>query len=240
VLEIAASDVLYALEAYFWVPWVGAVVVPFGYHTPILTWWKSVQPDSSILPAPCAMWLECGGDVNLSWARKLHFWQNASWQLGEAGRSVFSFLSISLNFLITPNWVKIEFARTGISENDHWTMTSLSAYPPETHGGTVTSWIPLPTPWPSLSGCESYFLSFIPSTLVAWDPGYGLFVNTNSKWCFPPAATTWWDQDHLRTNSLTSFSLGPITCPDAYTTATTIVENQSSTFMACCPRYVEN
>src|SRR5271167_705514 len=118
-------------------------------------------------------------------------------------------------------------------------MSSLSIYPPETHGGTVTSWIPVGTAFPSSSGCESLYWSFVQSTLAAWDPGYGISVDTNVK-CVPPAATTWWDQDRLGVNSLTRVSLGPITCPSAYMTVTTIIENQSSTFVACCPPYVEN
>jgi hypothetical protein len=51
--------------------------------------------------------------------------------------------------------------------------------------------------------------------------------------CLAPPATSWWRQDWL-SNSLTTWSLGPITCPEAYTTATTSVQD-SSTFVACCP-----
>jgi hypothetical protein len=118
-------------------------------------------------------------------------------------------------------------------------MSSLSIYPPETHSGIVTSWIPVGTAFPSSSGCESLYWSFVPNTLAAWDPGYGISVDTNVK-CVPPAETTWWDQNRLGVNSLTIVSLGPITCPSAYTTVTTTIENQSSTFVACCPPYVEN
>ena len=51
-------------------------------------------------------------------------------------------------------------------------------------------------------------------TLAAWDPGYGISVDTKVK-CVPSAETTWWDQFRLGLNSLTVVSLGPITCPSA-------------------------
>jgi len=53
--------------------------------------------------------------------------------------------------------------------------------------------------------------------------------------CVPPAVTTWWDQDRLGANSLTRVSVGPITCPVSYSTVTTSIENESSTYVACCP-----
>ncbi|KAK6541153.1 hypothetical protein TWF694_008524 [Orbilia ellipsospora] len=113
-------------------------------------------------------------------------------------------------------------------------MSGLSMYPPETHGGVTTSWVPIGTAFPSSRGCESLFWSVVANTLAAWDPGYGISVDSNTR-CVPPAATTWWDQDRLGANSLTVISIGPITCPSAYSTVTTSVENESSTFVACCP-----
>ena len=118
-------------------------------------------------------------------------------------------------------------------------MSSLSFYPPETNGGTLTSWIPVGTTFPSQSGCESLYWSVVVGTLAVWDPGYGISVDTNVK-CLPPAATTWWNQNNLGVDSLTRVSLGPITCPSDYTTGTTTIRNQFSTFVACCPTYVEN
>ena len=118
-------------------------------------------------------------------------------------------------------------------------MSSLSIYPPETHAGTVTSWIPIGTAVSSPKGCESLYWSYVVGTLAVWDPGYGISVDTSIK-CHPPAATSWWDQGRLGVNSLTTLSLGPFTCPSDYTTGTTVVQDQSSTFVACCPTYVEN
>lgn len=78
----------------------------------------------------------------------------------------------------------------------------------------------------------------VPDTLAAWDPGYGLFVDKTLK-CQPPQHTTWWNADALSLGidtEETRLSLGPIVCPEAYTTATTITNAGSSTFVACCPR----
>jgi hypothetical protein len=127
-----------------------------------------------------------------------------------------------------------------VTEGPAEAMSSLSNYPPETHGGTVTSWVPVGTAYPSSSGCESLFWSVVQGTLAAWDPGYGLSVDTNVK-CVPPAETTWWNQVRLGVNTLTRLSLGPITCPSAYSTVTTSIgTNTSSTFVACCPPYVKD
>ncbi|KAJ6259078.1 hypothetical protein Dda_5975 [Drechslerella dactyloides] len=135
-----------------------------------------------------------------------------------------------------PKHLNLYFFDLAEDPDDRQIMGSLSMYPPETSEGTVTSWIPLETAFPSSSGCESIFWS-AQGTLAAWDPNYGIFVNTSVK-CIPPAATTWWGQAILGQNSLTRLSLGPITCPSAYKTVTTInVANigGTSTFVACCP-----
>ncbi|KAL3422487.1 hypothetical protein PVAG01_06643 [Phlyctema vagabunda] len=110
----------------------------------------------------------------------------------------------------------------------------MSNYPPETHEGIVTSWAPIATAFPPSQGCENLFWSVVQSTLAAWDAGYGISVDNNVR-CMPPAVTSWWDQDRLGANSLTRVSLGPITCPVGYSTVLAQVENQSSTFVACCP-----
>ena len=83
-----------------------------------------------------------------------------------------------------------------------------SQYPPETHGGIVTSWIPVTSAWPSSPGCESKFWSVVESTLAAWDPGYGISVD-RAVTCLPPAQTSWWDANWLGGNGNTQLSLGP-------------------------------
>ncbi|KAF1951066.1 hypothetical protein CC80DRAFT_216566 [Byssothecium circinans] len=67
--------------------------------------------------------------------------------------------------------------------------------PAETNSGEVTSWIPLSSVYTPSAGCESIFRLNGPS-LVAFDPGYGLDINTAVK-CAPSAVTTWWEQARL-------------------------------------------
>ncbi|KAE9372893.1 hypothetical protein N431DRAFT_376178 [Stipitochalara longipes BDJ] len=110
----------------------------------------------------------------------------------------------------------------------------MSNYPPETHNGIVTSWVPLTSAYPSSSGCETLWWSVVVSTLAVWDPGYGLSVDSNVH-CVPQPVTSWWNQDRLGQNSLTQLSIGPITCPVDYTTVATSIVDQTSTFVACCP-----
>lgn len=116
-----------------------------------------------------------------------------------------------------------------------WSIKCMaSQYPPETHGGTVTSWVPITTVWPSQSGCDQSFWSYVPSTIAGWDPGYGMSVDASVS-CLPEAATTWWNQERLGVNRQTVMSIGPITCPEAYTTAMTSAQDATSTLVACCP-----
>jgi hypothetical protein len=59
------------------------------------------------------------------------------------------------------------------------------------------------------------------------DPG-----NTDLA-CLPPAATTWW----ANKDATPRISIGPIVCPEDYTTATTFTATWDpiSTWIACCP-----
>ncbi|RHZ72042.1 hypothetical protein CDV55_106432 [Aspergillus turcosus] len=112
---------------------------------------------------------------------------------------------------------------------------SATLYPAETNAGTVTSFIPLTTAWPSSSGCGSYFRLDGPS-LMAYDPGYGLAIDTNVI-CAPPAVTTWWEQGLLDGGNQyhTAVSIGPMTCPEAFSTVVTSVKDGISTLAMCCP-----
>ncbi|KAG8162867.1 hypothetical protein KVR01_007345 [Diaporthe batatas] len=117
------------------------------------------------------------------------------------------------------------------------TVLDAMAYrPPEFSTGTLTSWIPLITPYSMYAtDCTSAFWRWRPEgTPVAWDPGYGISVDPNLR-CVPEAVTTWWDQNWLGSNSETVVSIGPLTCPDPFTTAATISEDASRTRVACCP-----
>ncbi|KAI1389906.1 uncharacterized protein F4822DRAFT_217909 [Hypoxylon trugodes] len=105
---------------------------------------------------------------------------------------------------------------------------------PETNSGTVTSWIPIPTTHPHQPGCESSLWKFVPNTIAAWDPGYGISVST-SPTCLPKPVTTWWLQDRFGPIAETVLSIGPVTCPQDYYTATASAKDSSSTLIACCP-----
>lgn len=72
--------------------------------------------------------------------------------------------------------------------------------------------------------------------IFAFDINVGLYADSNLI-CLPPQATAWWNQGDLGLIGTTTL-LGPVTCPEAYTTATTTVLNSQSTFVACCPSYV--
>ena len=109
-------------------------------------------------------------------------------------------------------------------------MTTVT-HPAETNNGVVTSWLPLPTAWPSVQPCSTDIYSQVGGGLaLAFDPWYGKEIDTRLT-CLPPAATLWWSQSPGQTVT----SLGPLACPELYTTGTTSVINSQSTFIACCP-----
>ncbi|CAM1509530.1 Fc.00g032690.m01.CDS01 [Cosmosporella sp. VM-42] len=114
---------------------------------------------------------------------------------------------------------------------------AFTTHPAELNGHILTSWIPMTTAWPSSSGCESSFWKYVPQTLAAWDPGYGLFAQLGLS-CLPPEMTSWWNAGSIMSTvdlDSTQYSIGPIVCPEAYYTATTFVNAGSSTQVACCP-----
>ncbi|POS68712.1 hypothetical protein DHEL01_v212894 [Diaporthe helianthi] len=108
---------------------------------------------------------------------------------------------------------------------------------PDSSSGTITSWIPFATtysPHPE-DECASAFWQWNQSSqLVAWDPGYGISVNQNLR-CVPEAVTTWWLQGLLGPNTETVVSIGPLTCPSAFSQVATHVEDETRTRVACCP-----
>lgn len=116
------------------------------------------------------------------------------------------------------------------------TALEMEAYrPPESRSGTITSWIPLVTPYSMFpDGCTSAFWQWTDDVpIVGWDPGYGISVDANLR-CMPEAATVWWNQQWLRLNSEIVFSIGPLTCPEPFKQVHTL-EDASSTKVACCP-----
>ncbi|KAI0595169.1 hypothetical protein F4775DRAFT_570407 [Biscogniauxia sp. FL1348] len=113
-------------------------------------------------------------------------------------------------------------------------MTSI--YPAESSSGTVTSFIPLTTTFTPTAGCTDFF-RLNGASLVAFDPGYGLDIDSNVR-CLPSAVTTWWEQGRFGDASdgaHTAVSIGPLTCPDKWPTVASSVKDSSSTLAMCCP-----
>lgn len=100
--------------------------------------------------------------------------------------------------------------------------------------GDVVSFIPLTTTFSAPRSCSSIFRLDGPS-LMAYDPGYAVEINSDVI-CGPPAVTTWWEQARLGVgpSDHTALSIGPLTCPGPFTTATTSVQD-GSTSVFCCP-----
>ncbi|KAI1408462.1 hypothetical protein F5Y13DRAFT_172512 [Hypoxylon sp. FL1857] len=109
---------------------------------------------------------------------------------------------------------------------------------PETNRGVVTSWIPITTAYPHQPGCDTYLWKYVPSVIAAWDPGYGISVKTGAT-CLPKPVTTWWLQDRFGPIQDTVLSIGPVTCPQDYYTATASAKDASSTLVACCPLHYD-
>ncbi|KAK1712773.1 hypothetical protein BDP67DRAFT_516870 [Colletotrichum lupini] len=114
-----------------------------------------------------------------------------------------------------------------------------TAYPAVTdENGTVTSFIALPTAFTPPTSCSTiYRLNGF--SLAAYDPGYGIDIDTRVR-CAPPAVTTWWEQGRLGLNDgegHTAVSIGPLVCPERWVTVATSVKNDtSSTLAMCCPQ----
>ncbi|TQN65187.1 hypothetical protein CSHISOI_10244, partial [Colletotrichum shisoi] len=102
--------------------------------------------------------------------------------------------------------------------------------------GTVTSFIALPTVFTPPSSCSTiYRLNGF--SLVAYDPGFGIDIDTRVQ-CVPAAVTTWWEQGRLGFNTgegHTAVSIGPLACPDRWTTVATSIKDNHSTLAMCCP-----
>ncbi|KAE9370194.1 hypothetical protein N431DRAFT_343974 [Stipitochalara longipes BDJ] len=115
-----------------------------------------------------------------------------------------------------------------------------TTHPAELNSGVWTSWLPVTTAWPSQAVCnnEAWARVGIQADSDFWpyiyDPAYAQSV-ANSVTCLPPQATSWWEGGSTVSNSVTSYSLGPIVCPAAYTTYSTSIVSGTSTSVICCP-----
>lgn len=106
--------------------------------------------------------------------------------------------------------------------------TMATTHPPETILGTVTSWLPVTTAYPSVSGCESAIWGT--ANAVGWDPRVGVSSLANLQ-CLPGAVTTWFNQ---LAKSSTWYSLGPFVCPQSYSTTSENIVGTTTKF-TCCP-----
>jgi hypothetical protein len=114
----------------------------------------------------------------------------------------------------------------------------------ELNAGVWTSWLPLTTAWPTQAACSSEIWARfgIQEANNLWpylyDPAYESSVASPATACLPSEAASWWDGGSTVSNTITSYSVGPIVCPAAYTTYSTILLFSSSTSVICCPRCV--
>lgn len=117
---------------------------------------------------------------------------------------------------------------------------------PETNSGIVTSWLPLTTPFPYNSNGACSLGSWASSgngpdrdsIALAFDPDSN-YANQFANNCLPTEVTKWWNQRATTGHGglATQYSIGPIVCPEIYTTATTSDLGGGSTQVACCPSY---
>lgn len=118
-----------------------------------------------------------------------------------------------------------------------------TTHPAELNNGVWTSWLPVTTAWTSQEVCNTAAWArngiqtspgFVP---YIYDPAYAESVS-NGLTCLPPQATTWWYSGTTISNTITSYSMGPVVCPAAYETVSTVEVSGSSTSIICCPTCV--
>ncbi|KAH0439388.1 hypothetical protein CcaCcLH18_02865 [Colletotrichum camelliae] len=103
-----------------------------------------------------------------------------------------------------------------------------------TANGRPTVYSPLPTPWPMNSDCASRtYRQSDDGPIIAWDPYFGMNIDSKAATCFPAAVTSWWFQT---VSQATSIALGPtFECPQLYTAAQTLLEAGGVQHVFCCP-----
>lgn len=106
------------------------------------------------------------------------------------------------------------------------------SYSRVTNGLTVTTYLPVTSYTPS-SECYGYYRSDVGLGLMAFDPAYGYSVDA-AVTCEPTVVTTWW-LSLAPANAETIVELGPLTCPDQWSTVALSEADASSTMKMCCP-----
>ncbi|KUJ18584.1 uncharacterized protein LY89DRAFT_717173 [Mollisia scopiformis] len=114
------------------------------------------------------------------------------------------------------------------------TTTAAPALSTEINNGTVTSWLPLTTAWPSLADCSSQIYTW-DGTIMVFDPTFREDQDNTDLYCQPSQMTESWTQSH-QTPQLTTTSLEGLACPDMYTTVWSSPVNTASEYVVCCPK----
>lgn len=106
---------------------------------------------------------------------------------------------------------------------------------------TAVLFFPVPTPWPSSTGCDrQVYRQLDGGSILAWDPVYPSLAGTAAASCYPPQLSYWWFQG---ASANPSTAMGPtFVCPEAYRAVhSTILDGDSATqtqFTYCCPPFV--
>ncbi|KAK3898362.1 hypothetical protein C8A05DRAFT_19043 [Staphylotrichum tortipilum] len=105
--------------------------------------------------------------------------------------------------------------------------------------GTLMLFYPVPTPWPSVTGCGEFVWRQTDSgSMFGWDPNYWNLVGTGAEDCFQPQQSSWWFQT---AEASPSTALGPtFVCPESFSAvhSTTLAGGDAATrteFTYCCP-----
>jgi hypothetical protein len=94
---------------------------------------------------------------------------------------------------------------------------------PETIDMTVTSFLPVVTPWPVPTNC---------SDVDGWIlEGHPTFSSVS---CHPDVFWSWWEAGKGQI-AKTMWSLGPFECPELYTTAALTQVAAEQVEVVCCP-----
>ncbi|KAJ5918617.1 hypothetical protein N7466_010609 [Penicillium verhagenii] len=112
--------------------------------------------------------------------------------------------------------------------------STATTIPAETDGSTITSFLPLATVYTFPGSCSTKYRLDRPS-LMAFDPAYGIDVQTGVD-CGPAAVTTWWNSPDVTNGGYkTVVSIGPVKCPSDWSTVASSTKDSTSTALMCCP-----
>lgn len=103
---------------------------------------------------------------------------------------------------------------------------------PVTAAGTTTSWVAMTTGFDIPEECKTTY-RFNAQSLLAFDPH---FKDIDPKVDCMPAPVMSWVEDANAPGKQNVLSIQPLDCMGGYTTASTSVNQQSSTLAVCCPK----